>query len=89
MEKRNDHGLQTKERQRGEKRVREKERTGEGKENGRSKQVEAVERASVSVMHLVHSCSLHHATESVEGQKEIDTERRIEQKEKEMIFIQE
>lgn len=38
---------------------REEER-GEAKENGRSKQVEAVEqgRASVSTVHLVHSCSL-------------------------------
>lgn len=38
---------------------REEER-GEAKENGRSKQVEAAEqgRASVSTVHLVHSCSL-------------------------------
>lgn len=67
---------------------REEER-GEAKENGRSKQVEAVEqgRASVSTVHLVHSCSLPcraapHRTARPERSRETEREGERERSEK-------
>lgn len=54
---------------------------GQGEANGRSKQVEAVERGrvSVSAVHLVHSCSLRRAARAPsEREKKRDSDGRTD-----------